>query len=90
MSLKKWYELTIELKFIDINQNLSLVDAIGGNVSLKLDDGKLKESYVSFVLIFFWHLLFKILIQCVLINVCYITIGFIACKEVCTTHHLQR
>jgi len=53
MSLKKWYELTIELKFIDINQNLSLVDAIGGNVSLKLDDGKLKESYVSFVLIFF-------------------------------------
>jgi hypothetical protein len=50
MALKKWYALTIQLKYIDLQQNHSIVDAIGGNAAVKLDDGNVKEKIVSFVL----------------------------------------
>jgi hypothetical protein len=50
MSVKKWYALTIFLKYISLQQNHSIVDAIGGNVSLKLHDDNVKEDLVSFFL----------------------------------------
>ncbi len=47
LALKKWYALTIELKYIDFQQKSSIVDEIGGTIAVKLDDGNTKENFVS-------------------------------------------
>ena len=47
LALKKWYALTIELKYIDFQHRSSIVDEIGGNIVVKLDDGNMKENFVS-------------------------------------------
>jgi len=47
LSLKKWYALNIELKYIDLQQNHSIVDVLGGNVAIKLHDGNMKEDFGS-------------------------------------------
>jgi len=45
MSLKKWYALEIELKYIDLKQNHDNIDAVGGNVAVKLHNGNIKENF---------------------------------------------
>ena len=50
LALKKWYALTMEVKFIDLQHQSSIVDLIGGNVTMRLDDGNIKEDLVSYLL----------------------------------------
>eukprot|EP00531_Pseudo-nitzschia_arenysensis_P016700 CAMPEP_0116118286 /NCGR_PEP_ID=MMETSP0329-20121206/2022_1 /TAXON_ID=697910 /ORGANISM="Pseudo-nitzschia arenysensis, Strain B593" /LENGTH=1606 /DNA_ID=CAMNT_0003611901 /DNA_START=183 /DNA_END=5000 /DNA_ORIENTATION=+ len=45
LALKKWYELSIEMRYINLQQKSTIVDEIGGKVVLKLDDGTVKEDF---------------------------------------------